>query len=902
MFSLRRTLVWSLVVCLVHATVSSSVVLAEDWLQLRYDGRRSGNVAERSVKTPLGLVGAVPLTDAIFTSPVIVGGRIYAVDGSGTAFCIDAKTLKIVWQFKSGPSPLPSPPKGEGAINGNCNNVSSPALIGNRLHFGTMAGSYYVLDATDGRVVNEIRYGEPILSAPVVSKDRAYFATLGARVFALDADGAVQWTWDFVKEILKFDGDRWSGADWTRHKKGRVTWEDHFVCSRDIGLFGKMVVIPAGGRTIFLEDAGTRPELRAVGLIPNNAGSEYPAALGQSIGEQGEVYVQWHRRDNTGRVEILRLQNGKIQTDFVRGTQTSISLPGLLSFCGVSVRGNDVYRCRPEEGFGFCKHAPGENKPQYLGGFPSIASPILLKDVGVYGGLDGALYVVPLSGSSKGWSFKTAFGNVISAPAAVCDGRVYFGCEDGYLYVLGEGGTAPLPQKQLDLARTRSPLTGKYADAKYDWFTNYGDQGCTNASIQAIDPPFKITWMRRYEGTVKHLPVCGGGRMYTHTAEGQIFAVEQETGRLLWRRYFPGVYLSFTSPVYYAQPTTILTQPTAPFPKVVQGTLKERLLIPQAGMNESRVRCFDAATGELLWEAPFTGSPSWSRQAPPIVHDGLAIYGSGSGRYAAQGTEKAFVQSGKPMPSPEGKEIMSWIYTHNNPYYPKDNKPLIWAWDLETGKEVWKKDFSEYGTGGNDCGLCLLDGKLYYSTFFGYAESLRKRRGMPPGPNGLTVALEPKTGKVLWMTDKYYVTAGCTVSGKNGRLYLGGYNQPHEGTNNRHIWCLDAKDGSLVWQSDPVKSAVNVITVGDKFLFSNAIRGDGHVIDTMTGKITSRFNNSYNCTRFTLAGSILLGANLDMVDLANNNQLVSTGPAVDSRECLGAVLSNSRVFRLNRFR
>jgi outer membrane protein assembly factor BamB len=239
---------------------------------------------------------------------------------------------------------------------------------------------------------------------------------------------------------------------------------------------------------------------------------------------------------------------------------------------------------------------------------------------------------------------------------------------------------------------------------------------------------------------------------------------------------------------------------------------------------------------------------------------------------------------------------MSWIYTHDNPYYPKNNKPLIWAWDLDTGKEVWKKDFSKLGSGGNDCGLCLLDGKVYYSTFFGYSFSQRQRRGQPPGPNGITMALDPTTGDILWQTDKYYVTAGCTMSGKDGRLYLGGYNPPNEETNNRYIFCLDARDGSLVWRSDPVKSAVNVVTIGDKFLFSNAIRGDGHVIDKATGKIVSRFNNSYNCTRFTLAGTLLLGANLDMVDLSDNNKLVSTGPAIDSRECLGSVLSNGRIY------
>ena len=39
--------------------------------------------------------------------------------------------------------------------------------------------------------------------------------------------------------------------------------------------------------------------------------------------------------------------------------------------------------------------------------------------------------------------------------------------------------------------------------------------------------------------------------------------------------------------------------------------------------------------------------------------------------------------------------------------------------------------------------------KLYYSTFFGYSPSQRKRRGMPPGPNGLTAALSPATGEIL---------------------------------------------------------------------------------------------------------------------------------------------------------
>ena len=843
------------------ALLVCSSAQAEDWLQFKFDARHSGNAPQRTVKTPLKLVGAVALSDAVFTAPVVAGGKVFVVDGSGKAFCFDEKTLELRWQFDS--------PGGAG----NCNNVSSPAVIGNYLHFGTMAGSYFVLNTENGQVVQEIVCGDPIFSTPVVGENRVYFATLGTQVYALEPNGTVCWKWDYVAEVLGFSGDRLSGEDWRKHKDGRVSWRDHFFCSRDLALDGRTVVIPAGGITVWLDDAGEKAELRGTGSPASLAGNEYPATFGQCIGEDGAVYRQWHRRDNYGRVEIMRLVDGKVETSFVPGTATAVNEPGLLSFCSPSIRGQDVYRCRPEMGFGFCKHSLAESKTDVLDGFPSIAPAVLLKDAGVYGGLDGKLYVSPLDGKPA-WSFATAFGKAISAPVAVCDGKVYFGCEDGYLYVLGPDGQAELPKKKLNLEKIVSPLQGKFAGADYNWFTNYGNMANTNSNDQSIEPPLKIRWIRRYEGTFKHLPVCGGGRMYTHTAEGQIFAVEQETGRLLWRRYSPGVYLSFTSPIYD----------------------QERLLVPQAGMNGSMLRCLDAATGALKWEVPFTGSPSWSRQAPPVIHKNLAIYASGSGVYEAQGTEKAYLMKGTPIPAADGSEKMSWLYSHNNPYYPKDNKPLLWAWDMETGREVWKKDFSEFGTGGNDCGLCLMDGTVYYSTFFGYAASQRKRRGLPSDVNGLTVALKPETGEELWKTTKHYVTAGCTVSGRDGRLYLGGYNIPDETEKDRYIFCLDAKDGSLVWRSEAIPSAVNVVTVTDKFVFSNAYGRDGHVFDKATGRISSRFNNNYACTRFTISGSFLMGANMDMIDLANGNLLASTGPSIDSRECVGASVSNGRVF------
>ena len=342
--------------------------------------------------------------------------------------------------------------------------------------------------------------------------------------------------------------------------------------------------------------------------------------------------------------------------------------------------------------------------------------------------------------------------------------------------------------------------------------------------------------------------------MYTHTAEGQIFAVEQETGRLLWRRYFPGVHISYTSPLYW----------------------QERLLVPQAGLKQSRLRCLDAATGRLLWEVPFSGSPSWSRQQPPVVCGNLVIYMFSTGRYAPSGTG----------------DVMSWLYSHDNPGYPANQRPIVRAWDIRTGREVWSRDFSEYGSGGDDAGLCVMNGTLYYSCFFGYAAT---RHGKP-GPKGITAALDPATGRILWLSTRHSVTAGCAISAAEGRLYLGGYNAPDSKAGPRYVWCLDARDGSLVWQSEPLAKAINVVTVGRKFLFAHAYGSDGYLIDKATGRILSKFNKQYACTRFTLSEPFLIGSNMDLIDTSRGNEVVSSGPPVDLRECVGGCVSNGRLY------
>jgi outer membrane protein assembly factor BamB len=817
---------------------------AEAWRQLQFDGRRSGNAEDRQLADkPLALIAARPLTDAVFTAPVVSQGRVFVVDGGGTAHCFDTATLEPIWKRETSPDKL--------GRYANVNNVSSPAVAGDYLHFGTMTGVYYVLRVADGSVVARIKLGvgDPIFSSPAVSDDgqTVYIASLGSRVYALKPNGDIRWSWDFVREVLEFDGDRWDGEAWAAHKKGRVTWQDQFCCSRDLAVHavdGKnVVVVPAGGSILWLVDDGSRrPTLKA-----RYAPKESPATLGMSLGSDGAVYRQWYRRDNGGSIEVLRIAGERIDRSVVAGTESNYDSQSSMGFSAVALRGEAVFRTRPEEGFGLVRHRGGA-EPLRLGAFPSIAPPVVVGHHVLSCCLDGKLHVVSLAGEDDrpagvepSWSFRTAFDKPLTAPPAVCDGRVYFGGEDGYLYALGPNGRGELPTKDLGLNRVRTPLTGKHTDAKFNWFTNFADLANTNrVAEQDLRPPFKLRWIRRIEGTIKHLSAHGGGRMFTHTAEGQLFAVEQETGRLLWRRYYPGVHVSYTAPIYH----------------------DGRVLVAQAGFEKSRVRCFDAATGKLQWEAPFSGSPSWNRQLPPLVHEGRVYYCFSTGRYT-------------------GKD---WLFEHQATRgFPDAHKPLIKCWDLATGDEIWSLDFSEHGAGGDDAGLCILDGKLYYSCYFGNKN-----------PPGVTAAIEPASGKVLWKNLEHAVHGGCTISAKDGRLYLGGYNAV--GGKDNHIYCLDASDGKLIWQSDPLGWAIHVVTIADTFAFTHAQYRKGTLVDLAGGKQICNLTEGYNCTRFTMAGRYLLGANMDIYDTADENRLVATGPAVDVLLCVGAHVSNGRIF------
>ena len=185
--------------------------------------------------------------------------------------------------------------------------------------------------------------------------------------------------------------------------KGASRGRTRSAAATDIAAFDKTVVVPAGGRI------GVPGRPRASGRECGRGagarlrGQEYPASFGQAIGEDDAVYVQWHRRDNSGRVEIFRLAGRQVvKTDFVPGTETAIHLPGLMSFCFGERPGR---RRLPLPAGGRASASAGTRPARRSRSCWAATRRSLRRssrsDHAVFGGLDGRLYVVPLSGRAR---------------------------------------------------------------------------------------------------------------------------------------------------------------------------------------------------------------------------------------------------------------------------------------------------------------------------------------------------------------------------------------------------------------------------------------------------------------------------------------------------------------------
>jgi outer membrane protein assembly factor BamB len=298
---------------------------------------------------------------------------------------------------------------------------------------------------------------------------------------------------------------------------------------------------------------------------------------------EGALYIG----SGDGRLYALDARTGAERWRFPTGRAISSTPAVAEGLVFVGSRDNAFWAVDARSGKQRWRRETGADRPLPWGfetGDLYTSSPAYADGSVYFGSGDGRVYAVDAQSGEVRWRFETG-GRVRSSPA-LAGGKVYVGSADGTLYALESG-------------------TGREA-----WRFDTEGHGLESG---------KFGFDRR---TIQSSPAVADGRVFVGSRDGFLYAVNAETGKLVWRVDHRMSWVN-TSPA------------------VVDGVV-------YAGSSDERfLQAVDARTGRELWRVA-TERPVWSS---PAVAGAMVYVGDGSGTvYAvnrASGKERWRHKSGR---------------------------------------------------------------------------------------------------------------------------------------------------------------------------------------------------------------------------------------------------------------
>jgi eukaryotic-like serine/threonine-protein kinase len=262
----------------------------------------------------------------------------------------------VVWKFKT---------------NGKV--ISSPAVVGGTVYFGSTDGKLYAVDSSTGMLRWSFITAGPVNSSPLVSAGVAYFSSVDGAVYALDAaSGKLAWKFQTEGE-RRFTAPGIHGI----MPKNEMMPDPFDVFLSSPAMVNRTLYFGSGDHNVYALDTHTGA-LRWK-FTTGNVVHASPAVA------KGIVYIgSWDRY-----LYALDAESGKMSWRFETGDDQAIyNQVGIASSAAVA-NGVVFFGCR-----------------------------------------DGHFYAIDAATGAKKWSHDNQMGWVIASPA-VHDGAVYFPTSDG---------------------------------------------------------------------------------------------------------------------------------------------------------------------------------------------------------------------------------------------------------------------------------------------------------------------------------------------------------------------------------------------------------------------------------------------------------------------------------------
>jgi len=302
---------------------------------------------------------------------------------------------------------------------------------------------------------------------------------------------------------------------------------------------------------------------------------------------------------------------------------------------------------------------------------------------------------------------------------------------------------------------------------------------------KGIKPPFKLIWHYTERPLLEFPPIYANGRLYAVNNSGMAFALDAETGKVLWERRIGR--LNASSPAYS------------------RGRLYIVNLVP------GHIVKLNAKTGKIIWKRPLPGRA----ESSPLVLGRTVYFGCENGYLYALSTGRGDIRWATPL----GGSIKSAPAFRNGVLYVGDYGGYMNAVDAGTGKLIWQSGSLGPGFGGTG---------EFYST-----PALAFGRVYAGNNDGRVYSYDQSNGALAWThSTGGYVYSGPTVAQTAHTpptVYIGSFDG--------NIYALNAKNGETRWSRSAGGQVVGSLSaVGNTVYVAEFTNGSTNGYDMRTGK------------------------------------------------------------------
>jgi len=302
---------------------------------------------------------------------------------------------------------------------------------------------------------------------------------------------------------------------------------------------------------------------------------------------------------------------------------------------------------------------------------------------------------------------------------------------------------------------------------------------------KGVKPPFRLLWHYTERPLLEFPPVYANGTLYAVNNSGTAFALDANTGKVLWERSIGR--LNASSPIYY----------------------KSRLYI--ANLVPGHVVKLDAKTGKILWKHELPGRA----ESSPLVLGNTLYFGCEDGQLFALSTRNGHERWATTLGGP----VKSAPAYDNGVLYVGDYGGDMNAVYAKTGEIKWQTGSlgQGFGTSGE-----------FYST-----PAVAFGRVYAGNNDDRVYSFDEKDGTLAWSySTGGYVYSGPTVANTRHTpptVYVGSFDG--------NVYALDAKDGEVRWSRSAGGSVIGSLSaVGEIVYLAEFTNGSTNGYEMKTGR------------------------------------------------------------------